>query len=364
MATQALPFSPEEITASWLSAVLRTEVAKVEIVRIKHGGGSTVLVDLTYASSTHTGPRRLYVKGGFNKAFIAAVPTLMVSYRREAEFYRSLAPAIPIRVPRSFYCSTYQTSGQGVVVMEDLSASGCTFGVFTEPWSVARVLAGVEQLARLHGGTWGASADADQGGKAVYPWLRGESPMRGIALEMLVAESADCVRKNLAVLGEDFLAEYPELLDIERMKACFRTMWTTEDPKYRCIVHGDPHIANTFITAEGEPGFLDWQIVMIAPCWHDLTYFMTSALTIADRRQHEQGILAHYLDALLAHGGPRLTKEEVWQEYLKHHFHGYLSCTMSTTQVSQPQEALSALGARFATAIADHKVIGLLESQT
>lgn len=365
-----LPLSVEDITPVWLSNCLGVQVSHVEIVRLKHGGSSTVLVDLTYDSSACTQQpdtrlrRRLYVKGGFNKAFIAAVPTLMGSYRREAEFYRHLAPTIPIRVPRSIYSSTDQISGQGIVIMEDLNEDGSTFGAFLEPWQVPRVKAGVEQLARLHGATWGAGI-ADNPGKAKskYPWLQGENPMRGIALEMIVPASVDCVRKNLASLGEEFLSANPELLDMERMKNCYHTMWGTEDPKYQCVVHGDAHIANTFLTADGDPGFLDWQIIMISSCFHDVAYFVTSTLNVSDRRQNEESILSHYLDALHASGGPRFAREDVWEEYLKRHFHGFLSCTMSTTQVSQSSEVLSALGLRFATAIVDHGVVGLLESQ-
>ena len=50
------------------------------------------------------------------------------------------------------------------------------------------------------------------------------------------------------------------------------------------LLHGDPHIGNTYMLPNGELGFLDWQVVRQG-CWaHDVGYFLQSALTTPDRR--------------------------------------------------------------------------------
>lgn len=64
----------------------------------------------------------------------------------------------------------------------------------------------------------------------------------------------------------------PKLMeDRERMTAASKALWAS-DSKMKCIVHGDAHIGNTFISPTGEPGFLDWQASHAASALHDVAY--------------------------------------------------------------------------------------------
>ena len=54
------------------------------------------------------------------------------------------------------------------------------------------------------------------------------------------------------------------------------------------VMHGDPHVGNTFYERDGRPGFLDWQTTMIGPSTHDVVYFIVGAMTVEDRRAHLQ----------------------------------------------------------------------------
>ncbi|TLD19070.1 hypothetical protein PspLS_09811 [Pyricularia sp. CBS 133598] len=360
----ALPTTVESLTALWCSEILQAEVAETKVLSVVHGSSSTIVLEITYASSAKGNrlPSRLFFKGGFNPELIAAFPSLLDTYRREAEFYQHLFPKLScsgIRLPEVYHVGIDKASGQSIVVLEDLSSKNCTFGNPLETWPVDRVLMGVEQLAILHATTWKCDGDP------TYAWLQqakgNGGGLRGIIVELTRPGAFNAVvPRNLEVLGADETGRRAVLLDNERMIAMFRKLWAADDEaKYQCLIHGDPHIDNTYMTVAGEPAFLDWQTASSGNCFHDVAYFVASALTVDDRRVHEQRIMQHYLAMLQRHGGPLVAWEEAWVEYRKHLFHGYVLCLAQPAM--QPQQNIWALVERYITAIMDHSVIDLIE---
>src|SRR5207247_10532940 len=78
------------------------------------------------------------------------------------------------------------------------------------------------------------------------------------------------------------------------------------------IVHGDPHIGNVF-DDHGRTGFLDWGMVMVSTPMRDVSYFLTMALAIEDRRSHESELLRHYLGARTTLGASEIDFDQAWQ---------------------------------------------------
>ena len=60
------------------------------------------------------------------------------------------------------------------------------------------------------------------------------------------------------------------------------------------LLHGDPHIGNTYVLPGDEVGFLDWQVVRRGNWSQDVGYFLVSALTVADRRESEPELIEAY----------------------------------------------------------------------
>ncbi|KAK8105570.1 hypothetical protein PG999_008929 [Apiospora kogelbergensis] len=374
----------EEVAATWCSKILNgAPVTDVEIVSASHGSSSSLVVQLAYADDSDTitatssdgtaatpptRPRRIFFKGGLNPDLAALGPLLQATYRREAEFYHHLAPrllATGQRLARPHYAGVDTTTGQGIVVLEDLAARGCSFGRPQDAWPAARVRAGVEQLAILHAKTWeGRPACPDD---SSTQWCRGLGPLGGflrpILQELIKPEpfAAVAARNIGGPDGGRFADHLDVLLDRERIVAAFEALWKAADGEdhssFRCVVHGDTHVVNTFTTAEGEPGFLDWQTVSRGNGFHDLAYFVSSALAIEDRRVHEQDLVRAYIEALQAQGGPRVEWEDAWFQYRRHLLHGYVLCLAQPSM--QPQDYIWALTERFLTAILDHKVLTL-----
>lgn len=342
-----LPLTPEELTPDWFSKILGKPVKEVSIVEAIHGTASKILIRLEDGESTD-GRTEVCVKGGFNPALVAIHPSLFSVYRLEAEFYYHLGPTLKMLLPEIFYCGTDTVSGQGIVVMADLKGQGNTFGQPLEPWSVARVRAGVEQLAILHARTWGAIPED-------FPWFDSTFSLRDVITSMMGKEEW-----NRQFLGDSKPDVPDHFVDRKRIISAFKTLWRTTDTKMKCIVHGDSHIGNTFITAAGEPGFLDWQGIHVGSAIHDVAYFIVGSLSIEDRRKNEVELFDHYLEILHQQGAPKFEREEVWEEYRKQNLHGFAWAL--TGPMMQTKESVDVMAKRHCAAIIDHKSLELLEA--
>jgi hypothetical protein len=340
-----LPITVDGLTAAWFGEALGWNVTGVAIKKEIRGTASKIIVELEHADSGNGLPTRLCVKGGFNPELMRLVPAVLTCYRLEAEFYYYIAPKTGMNLPTTYFCGTDVVNGQGLVIMEDLESS--TFGTVLEPWTAERVREGVKELALLHAKTWGGRTED-------FPWYK----TNGIrdAIESLWAPAA---------WQERFSTEacppiHDELKDRHRVVGAFHTMWNTPDPRFVVMAHGDSHVANTFITASGKPGFLDFQGVHPDSAFMDVAYFITGAMEIEDRCKHEHDLVQSYLDALAEAGGPRFAVEDAWEEFRRQQLHGFVWSL--ATPMLQPKHVVDPVSARHAAAIMDHKSLELIES--
>jgi hypothetical protein len=344
-AVTGLPMKVEDITSEWLGRALARDVSAVEIRTVLHGTATKVLV----SAGTDDGPLDLCVKGGFDEAIR---PLAAQGYLTEARFFSEVAPSLGCPLPRCWYSGADESAGQGIVVLDDLGAAGARFGRPTEPWHPDLVARALELLARLHAGAWGGR------GLDRLSWLRAGPEM---------------IRHNItAILSEESWAYHlakpkgklvPEpLLDRARVLRGIERMWVHDDrdDAARTLTHGDAHLGNTYVDADGTPGFLDWQSAAIGPWSSDVGYFLGGALSVDDRRTHDQDLIRLYLAALAAGGGPHLGFDEAWMAVRRRHLHGL--CWLLIPEQMQPEDYSAAMAERYATAAIDHDTLGLLES--
>jgi hypothetical protein len=330
---------PEQLTADWFSARLSVTVEHVELDTIVWGTGTKVLMRLSYAQDTGL-PSAVCVKGGFDER-IQDYGWMESAFATEANFFARLAPELRAAVPRCLY------AGDGIVVLEDLRAGGATFGDPLEPWSADRVARALEAQAAWHRPTWGI----DHGALGELPV--GSGPVRA-ATETLLSEA----HWN-TMFSSGQAAPIPNELDArERILSGFRELWKRDEVGPVALSHGDAHIGNTYIDAHGRPGFLDWQGTCRAPAMYDAAYFLGGAMEPDARRAAERDLIEHYVQALSAGDGPRIDPDDAWRDYIRYTLHGFL--WVVTPAVMQPQEKVHAMGARHATAIADHDTLSAL----
>jgi hypothetical protein len=355
MSSLPLPSAPEEITAEWLTAALRERVPeiaveRVEIVQIIPGTATKIRVRASYGDGHDWfPPETLCIKGGFDKRLYRKAATALVkrlhlmdtarAYQLEAAFYNDLAPAVKAPLPRCWFAGSDSASGQGIVVLDDLTAAGVSFGDPTRPWSVDRVAAALEVQAAWHAATWQRSRDA-------YRWLPPASIIGELTPILLSS-----IHWNTHFRHPRSPSLPPPLNDRRRVRAALAQMWRRHASEAICLTHGDAHLGNAYVDQHGQPTFFDWQAVCFGPPLDDVAYFVTGALQTADRRAHERDLLRHYLAALTSQGIEAPTEEEAWRAYRCYSLHGILWAV--TPPMMQSRNNVRAMAERHVAAILD-----------
>jgi Phosphotransferase enzyme family len=230
-------------------------------------------------------------------------------YENEVAFYTRLRPELDIEAPLSLGGHYDPGTRHFAVLMENLVARGAHFPNVLDTVPTERVRSLLETLARLHARYWNAAELSTTLG-----WM-------GTALE-----------GKVATLLNDAAAPYIQYeIDNQKFKNELVGMlgWTGEELRTgtmamhrhqlrldQCVVHGDTHLGNTYFLPEGRCGLLDWQLMGRGHPMHDVSYIIATALSVADRRVHEQSLLRYYLDRLKAAGAANPPSfEDSWDEY-------------------------------------------------
>ena len=296
------PSDLNDLTPSVLSAVLSegrdaVTVENVDIVAAKlcgDGVASTadrVVLDLSYGSGTGADlPDRLILK-----TMLATPHAPEAMYENEVRFYCELRDELDIEAPTAFASHFDPATGRFGLLLEDLTARDARFPSALDPVSIGEVRSILGHLARLHASFWDSPrfvGDLD--------WV--DTPMSGgmfdvfdlIGLELIEDQVAQHPFKQelIAPLGRT-VAEMWEVLWRVQRRHC-------EAPT--TLLHGDPHLGNTYLLPDGSGGLLDWQLMMRGSWAHDVTYLLVTSLDPDVRRSHQLDLLADYLDRLAVAG--------------------------------------------------------------
>lgn len=347
-----LPLTPEDITAEWLSHVLAVENPGVEVETIKQtdimwGTGTKVFVTARYNTAGKAAglPNRLCIKAGL----AAHREAMLFLYRLEARFFGEIAPQLDIEVPRCLFAA--HDDQQGVVILEDLRSANAEILRVQRPLSQPEASAFLDGLAALHARWWNASEVADDG---ELGWLDRHDPLPD-------GPDGDYGRGQLEPGTFAHYMELPRavgmpkaLKDRDAMSDALQMLRRFPDDGLTCVIHADAHLGNMFITADGKPGFLDWQSVRRGHWAQDVAYFMISALDPLDRRLWERDLIKGYLSALNEKGVQGAPSEgEAWKAIRVHICYGLFYWAVNPVEW-QVEENNAAVVPRFAWAAVDH----------
>jgi hypothetical protein len=124
------------------------------------------------------------------------------------------------------------------------------------------------------------------------------------------------------------------------------------------MIHGDTHLGNLYIEADGTPGFFDAQVARTA--WHhEVSYHIVCAADLADRAQWERPLLEHYLAELRATGVDAPAFDAAWLDYRRSITWG-LFIFLTNEVRFQTESVNTAYAARFSQAALDHDLRTLL----
>jgi hypothetical protein len=341
MATVPVPGSLDDVSPGWVAAALSvahpgTRVDGVAAVDVIHGSLTKARLAVDYGDNPKGLPGSIFLKAAFEDHGIP------VSVRSEAVFYDVARPRIDVIAPGCL--AAIHDDDHGAVLMHDLDSEGATITDPCLPWSVDLVADGLTQLAGLHARWWG------EGLVEGIPDFEGSNALGAV----LMAESywEDCVA------GPTWVHVPERFADRETTRPWVEALWRLDIERPRAFLHGDAHLGNTYVTADGRAAFLDWGGVKAGHWAREVCYFMAGALGVDDRRAHEEELLRGYLDVLSGHDAvPAPGWDEAWLSYRRHFLHGLL-WFLCPTQM-QPVDIINANVERFAAAATDHEVDSL-----
>ena len=126
----------------------------------------------------------------------------------------------------------------------------------------------------------------------------------------------------------------------------------------RTLLHGDAHLGNWYLTAEGVMGLCDWQCVSVGHWSRDLTYALVSSLEPEQRRAWERDLIQLYLDQSCERGMENVDFDTAWGGYRLQALAALLMWTPTYRPPAllpdmQPVEVIEAMLRRIMTAVAD-----------
>ncbi|MEV4124039.1 aminoglycoside phosphotransferase family protein [Nocardia sp. NPDC049707] len=356
-----VPVSGEKITPEWLTAVLCRDVPDAEVLSFDTANGSRgtstrVAIRVEYNDvGTQSGlPTELFAKTttAFSQRILLGGGKMIDG---ETRFFRDFRPRVDMEAPIGYWGASDPSSWRSIALMEDIAATrGAAFSEPTAPIARDQIEDLVRNLARLHGTFW---EDSSIG-------------VLNTPAYMLNAYLAAIDMKKRCEVGLRRAEEVvPEALhgQSERLWAGVeRAIAIATDDVPATLLHGDPHIGQTYVTRDGRMGYVDWQVVMRGGWAHDFAYTVNSGCEPEDRRAWDRELLEAYLDELGRAGGEVPSFDDAWLLYRQQSMFAYAAWAFTIGRAAyqpkmQSTETCLTLLKRITTAIDDHDSLKALD---
>ncbi|GLK88679.1 phosphotransferase [Pseudomonas turukhanskensis] len=350
-----LPRQLRDITAAWLTRLLQPRYPGIEVlalttVEIRNGHTTKYRAKLELNEvGRHAGiPEHVCLKSNWSEGFESGDICEL-----EARFYHLARSWNDAPLPATYFTDwDADGGGRGVVLMEDLGVAEGRFGHSTDHLGVDGVAAGLESLATLHAATWG---NAQLQRQAWLPVSMDNPVDSNGLLRMYNYIRVNLRRPEYQQLLPTWMYETPELFShaFDELAA-----FELEQTSPSCVIHGDSHQGNSFLRADGQRIWLDWQLARRGRPWRDIAYFMIGALTVEERRAEAQRLVQVYREKLVSLGAEGvLDQNAAWEQLRRWPVWGmqtWMSNMDDWGQVGQPMVE------RFFAAAEDFETIPLL----
>jgi aminoglycoside phosphotransferase (APT) family kinase protein len=350
----SIPGGWDEITPAWMTDALRRHhpdavVSDVKVVLRDDGTNRRARLGLTYSAGT--GPATVFAKA-VDPAHAELVALTSGLFHEPRLFNAGVV--LPLDHPAVYAAIIDEDASDFLMIMEDVVARGADPRDSTRPMTVDQVASGVGGLAKLHSEFWGDRITSDTALSWVEPF---------VAFAGLEYAPLEIAHERL---GDSVPAEIPAMTGTDLFVDIWARYIGTLSEAPQTLLHGDPHIGNTYVLPDDTVGFLDWQMVRRGNFALDLGYFLQGALTIEDRRRSERDLVAEYRGALSLPADDMPSADEVWLRYRASVAHGLAIwiATLSGGDAWQGAEICLALAQRYAAAFVDLDTRGALDAIT
>jgi len=356
-----IPLRYSDVDAAWLTLALARRWPGVTVAAARRGpifgykqNKFRVHVEYDKTSREHGLPDTFIVKGNFPGE---KDPSTGSAWAMATEL-RSIRDVVPLVAAPHMPACHYLEVGEAAsaVVMEDLTPAGATFFDAFVTLDMGQAMAFMDAFARMHASCWN-SADFNTGGSMGPGSFAAEN--RRLVNHVYFPTFFEPGNWRAYVEKPRGRALPNQFQDLSRARLAWDRMWGVLKQSARVVVHGDEHLGNLYVTADGTPGVIDW--VARPEHWPiGISYFLLCCLDIADRRRWERGLLSHYITRLRAHGAADVPSiDDAWFLYGVATLYPVITW-LNNSAVWQPEAVNTANAVRAATAALDHDVYGLL----
>lgn len=348
--------APEGLTPPWLSAALSRDGhhAQVDHVRLEPVGSGQIGSCYRLRLRGRGVPASLVAK--LPVADAAAREMLAGAYRSEIRFYQRIARTVAVAAPTCHYAAMDEHTAGFTLLLEDLSDA--RVGDQLDGCTPADAHAAVANLADLHGPRWCDPSLVDDDGLV---------PVDADQAAALGEVYGSAVAAFLERLGERLAAD-----DRRTLRATVDVIadWSLARGECFAPVHGDYRLDNLlFASASGRDGAragavaVDWQTLSVGLPARDLAFLLGTGLTVADRRAHEQDLVAAYHRGLVEHGVVDHPREQCWDDYRLAMLQGPLITVLGCaygTRTPRGDDMFTVMAQRACAAIRDLGTLGLV----
>jgi len=356
--TSAADITPAYLTRLMAQAVPGVTVTHVDMVEAKTYGeqfvstAGRVIVNVRYwPGSPGDLPTLLVVKveRGVDKI-------LAPFYENEVNFYNRVRPRLDLETPRSFGAGFDAVSSDFAIVLEDLTLRGATFPSVLSPVTLDNVRSILSQQAKLHARFW-ESPRLRPGGDLAWAG----SHVEGKVAELMMVGAEPLIQHEIDTVS--FKREMVQRLRTTgpALRNGTLALHRHQQSLPQTLVEGDMPIGNSYILPDGSGGLLDWQLTCRGHHMHDVSYLVTTALSVEDRRAHEQDLVRFYLDRLAVEGVADCPSfEESFTEFGRCLMWGVYIGWLTTPVVNYGWEITVMNHFRLTTAFEDHETARLI----
>ena len=293
-----LPAGVEEVTAAWMTTVLRTSgaigsesvVTRLDSEPFVAGGLLSLLYRSTITSDDAGAPATVIVKFPTDVPQLRAMADAVAVYGREVAFYRDIAPRSAISMPTVHAAMSADDASHSCIVMEDLADLRQPDRVAGMTWEDA--VRGARALAAFHAG-WQGSDELDELSET---FMSIGSPLNRTVLPGVAAAGWPAAKlhrehtlsADVLAVGDMWVDVLPKMLDQMELRPT--------------LCHEDWRADNMFFDENDDVVMIDPQLVGVCNGAFDLAYFISQSTERAMRGGRQRELVDEYLSVMAEHG--------------------------------------------------------------
>ncbi|MBL4681489.1 MAG: phosphotransferase [Pseudomonadales bacterium] len=243
------------------------------------------------------------------------------TYIKEVLFYQHLQSKVDIQTPEIFYVNCNPESHEFVILMEDLAPG--QQGDQIQGCGVDDAALALEQLAKLHGPTWGDETLLQ------YKLLgRTDDEEKLSQLQMIYKMVLPGFLNRYA---HRFSSEHIATIELMmELLPFYKAIYT--GPK--ALIHCDYRLDNMMFGGAHPLSIVDWQTISLGCGLSDASYCLGTSLISAERLKEEKALLKHYLEVLASYKID-LSWNDCWKYYRAYSASGLIMAVIASMVVEE-----------------------------